>query len=264
MLIDFHTHVFPDKIAGRTLEKLETISGVHPHSNGTVEGLLGNMDRWGVDRAVLLHIATKPSQQHTINDWAASLQSDRLLCFGTVHPDAEDALEELYRIKELGLHGVKFHPDYQNFQLMEPRMFPIYETIEKLGLPMLFHAGWDPVSPDVTRAPVSAIVELLDSFPSMTIIGAHLGGMKQYEQVEEKLAGRNFYVDISMSSYYCPPDLYARIVKKYGADHLLFGSDCPWSEPPKEKAYLEQVGLTFEEREKIYWKNAVKILKLTV
>lgn len=260
MLIDFHTHAFPEKLAERTLEKLSAIAKIQPNSDGTVEGTRGKMGEWGVDKAVLLHIATKPSQQRTINDWARSIQSDDLLCFGTVHPDAEDAIEELYRIKEIGLHGVKFHPDYQGFWLTEDRMLPIYETLEKLGLPMIFHAGWDPISPDVVHAPVKAVVELLDTCPGLTLIGAHLGGMKQYDQVEELLAGRDIFLDVSMSSVYCGKEQYCRIVKKHGAGRLLFGSDCPWSSARAELEFLDQADFTPEERERICWKNAAELL----
>ena len=122
MYIDFHTHAFVDAIADRAIAKLENTmmtSGypdpTPPVTRGTVGELLEKLDEWEVDRAVVLPIATKPSQEKTINDWAASAMSDKLYFFGTVHPDAEDAFDELERIKALGLKGIKLHPDYQGY-----------------------------------------------------------------------------------------------------------------------------------------------------
>ena len=125
MYIDFHTHAFADRIAEKAISKLEHTliesgygAAVPAATRGTVGELLEKLPQWKVDQAVILPIATKPSQQIAINNWAKDVQtanSGVLWCFGSVHPDAEDAFDELERIKSLGLHGVKLHPDYQGF-----------------------------------------------------------------------------------------------------------------------------------------------------
>jgi len=127
MKIDFHVHLFPDALAVKTIGKLARIAGDEhgdaPHyTDGTLRGTLEKMDVWGVDRAVTQHIATSVHAMHKVNDFAASVRSERLYAFGSVHPDAPDALEELERIRALGLDGVKLHPDYQNFFVDEERM----------------------------------------------------------------------------------------------------------------------------------------------
>ncbi len=154
MKIDFHVHLFPDALAVKTIGKLARIAGDEhgdaPHyTDGTLRGTLEKMDVWGVDRAVTQHIATSVHAMHKVNDFAASVRSERLYAFGSVHPDAPDALEELERIRALGLDGVKLHPDYQNFFVDEERMASIYEKMAQLHLPVLFHAGWDPLSPEL-------------------------------------------------------------------------------------------------------------------
>jgi predicted TIM-barrel fold metal-dependent hydrolase len=262
MLIDIHTHMFPDKLAPKALASLSKTCKSPYYADGTVAGTMNSLKEWSVTAAVVMNIATKPSQQTTVNNWAASIQSNHLFCFGSVHPDAPDAIEELARIKELGLYGVKFHPDYQNFFVDEKRMFPLYDAISSLQLPVLFHAGADPLSPNLVHAPPKAVAKIADMFPNMKIIAAHMGGMARYDEVEEYLAGKNVYIDTSMSSRLCAPEQFARIIKKHGADHILFGSDCPWSRPTDEYNFLQAVKMRDDDREKICYQNAAKLINL--
>ena len=123
MLIDFHTHAFPEKIATKAIGKLADAAGLFPHTDGTVPALRALMKRDGVDLAVLLPIATNPAGQRQVNDFALSCAGDGILPFGTVHPDAPDALEELERLHGLGVKGVKFHPEYQSTVLHPHPLF---------------------------------------------------------------------------------------------------------------------------------------------
>ncbi|MBR6338069.1 MAG: amidohydrolase family protein, partial [Ruminococcus sp.] len=141
MLIDMHVHAFNEKIAAKALAVLVGNSSLTPLTDATTAGTLKKLDEWGVDKAAILSIATKPSQQGIINSWAASIKSERLLPFGSVHPDADDWYDELVRIKRSGLYGVKLHPDYQGFKIDEPRLFPVYEACAELSLPLLLHSG---------------------------------------------------------------------------------------------------------------------------
>ena len=138
---------------------------VEPLTDGTAAGLLAHMDSRGVEKAVVLGIATNPRQQKNVNDFAASICSDRLIAFGSVHPDAPDALEELHRIHALGLRGVKFHPEYQDFFVDEKRMLPIYELCDRLGLVVLFHAGVDIGYPNPVHCPPKRLAQVLSAFP---------------------------------------------------------------------------------------------------
>ncbi|MGI6030953.1 MAG: amidohydrolase family protein [Eubacteriales bacterium] len=260
LLIDFHVHAFPDAIAHRTLEKLAGICHSPYHTEGTLQSTLDHLQEWGVDQGVLMPIATKPSQQHSINDWAARAQSDRLYCFGTIHPRSEDWKEELHRLKELGLRGVKFHPDYQDFRVLEDCMLPIYEEIRALGLPVLFHAGRDPLAPDSTRSLPCDTTQLVDTLPGLTIVLAHMGGLRLYDEVERYLVGKPVYFDTAVASLSCPLEQYKRIIRIHGADKILFGTDCPWSTVPAELDLLRQAELQPWEWEAITGGNARRLL----
>ncbi len=141
MIIDFHVHTFPDKLAPRVIPKLSEAAGIEPQTDGTINDTLEKMKEWGVDRAVILNIATAPTQQNTINSVAAENNHLPLYTFGSVHPDGEDKISELKRIKELGLYGIKMHPEYQQFYVDDEKALPIYEECSALGLPIVFHAG---------------------------------------------------------------------------------------------------------------------------
>ena len=145
MLFDFHTHAFPEAIAPRAMQNLSyAAGGLKPQTEGTAASLKERMQCDGVDMAVVLSIATNPAQQTKVNDFAISLNEDpALFAFGSVHPEAPNALEELERIHAAGLKGVKFHPEYQSFYADDEKMKPIYRKISQLGLITLFHAGQD-------------------------------------------------------------------------------------------------------------------------
>ncbi|WP_180951153.1 amidohydrolase family protein [Marasmitruncus massiliensis] len=266
MLIDTHTHLFPDLLAGRTLQKLSEISGCPYCTDGTVAGTQRYFAQSGVDFAVVLHIATKPEQQTNVNNFARQVQDENpnLICFGSVHPDASDALEELYRIKELGLHGVKLHPDYQKVFIREERYFPLFETMSKLGLPVAFHTGWDPVSPGITRGSSKDVAVVARAFPRLTVIAAHMGGLNRYEEAQTYLAGlRNVYFDTAMSSaYFRSPELYERLIRRHGLDRVLFGTDCPWSTVDAELRFLNQTSLTEAEKAQIAFENAKRLFDI--
>ena len=260
MLIDCHVHLFPDALAGRTLEHLASIAKMPYYTQGTVDDTLRRMDEAGVDISVVQHIATRPTQQKKINDFAASIQSDRIVCFGTVHPSAPDMVEELYRIRELGLHGVKLHPDYQDFFVDDPHLAPLYETAQKLKLPILMHTGFDPVSPQAIHGPAQAVAQVAHSYPELTLIAAHMGGLSDYDRAERYLVGSGVYLDLSMSSVYCPQEQFARMVQRHGAERLLFATDCPWSRAEDELKLLDTVPLTEQEKDMVCFGNALRIL----
>ena len=262
MKIDFHVHAFNEKVAERAISNLEKIADLTAHTRGLISQTIQKLDEWGIDKAVLLPIATKPSQQQIINDWSALQNSDRIIAFGSVHPDADDAFSELERIKAMGLKGVKLHPDYQGFDIDEERLFTLYRKIAELGLVCVFHAGYDCYSPDHVHAKPEMSARVHKAVPELKMVLAHLGGYMRWEEVYEHIAGLEgeIYLDTSMCAGYIDSELFLKIIRKHGADRILLASDCPWSSADDAVRLIESVGLGFEEKEKIYHKNAEKLL----
>lgn len=175
MVIDFHTHAFPDKLALRALSSLaEKAGGLTYYTDGTIADTDEKMKQWGVDKRVMLSIATNAKQQHNVNSFAIENNNDHIIAFGSVHPDAPDALDEIDRIKNAGLLGIKFHPEYQQFLIDDPKMFPLYDKCRALGLVMSFHAGRDLGFPDTLMAPPQRSRRVIDNFPGAKIVLAHM------------------------------------------------------------------------------------------
>lgn len=262
--IDFHVHAFADKIAARTIAALADTAWIKPATDGTLAATEAAMRGWGVDGFALLSIATKPSQHLVCNNWAASTKCDHIFPFGSVHPDGEDALAELERIKSLGLYGIKLHPDYQHFFVDEPRLFPIYKKCGELGLPIIFHAGLDPVSPSEIHCTPEMAAVILDKFPDTTMIFAHLGGNSFWDDVETTLCGKfgNLWLDTALVGSYVELEQLRRIVEKHGTEQILFASDCPWDTPDKTIAKIKALGLTPAQEHAIFAGNAERLLGL--
>ena len=259
---DFHTHAFADSIAERAIGGLEKTSGMKAFTDGTADGLRRALKDCGIIGGLLLPVATKPTQQTTINSWAAECMDGTLISFGTVHPDAEDVLNELERIKALGLKGVKLHSEYQHFHPDEERMLPIYRRCAELGFPVIFHGGWDPLSPDFIRGTPQCFANAAKAVPELTFIIAHLGGMNLWDDVEKFLAGKfpNVYLDTAVIAGHISDEQLLRIIRTHGSDKILFGSDIPWDNPCNEIAMLEGLPLSQEEKELIFYRNAEKLL----
>lgn len=263
MIIDFHTHAFPEKIAANAVAKLSfTSGGMKPQTDGTIASLKEEMKKDGVDISVVQCIATSPKQQTNVNNFAVEISKDpAIVGFGSVHPDAPDALDELERIKAAGLKGVKFHPEYQSFCVDDERMKPIYKKVSQLGLVSLFHAGQDYGYPPPYRCMPDAMRRALKWFDS-PVIAAHWGAAGFGIEVMDKLCGENIYFDLSFGYCAMSKCIAQAIVDKHGTDRLVFASDMPWHRPKWEMRLIDTLDLSESDRDKIFYKNAQHLLKL--
>lgn len=264
MIIDFHTHAFPDQIAERAISSLvKGCNGEYiPCSDGTLSGLVNNMDRFGVDISVLQPVITKPSHTVTLNKWAKENTCDRVISFGGIHPATDDYKRDIDFVCELGLPGIKLHPEYQQFIVDAPEMLKIYDYALSKGLIILFHAGYDPAYPPPIHSSPKMFADISKQMQGGVIVAAHLGGQRQWDEVEEYLAGTKVYLDTSMGMDYYSHEQFLRIVEKHGADKILFGSDAPWSRAGEEIEALNSLPLSQDEKDLILYKNAKKLLNI--
>lgn len=262
---DAHVHFFQDKLADKALPKLRKISNCETHSNGTRQDTVEKLAAWGCCGGMALHIATNAHQQTSVNNFAQEAQHGGLYCFGSVHPLADNALEELQRVKELGLSGIKLHPDYQDFMAADPAILPIYEKAEQLGLPIAFHTGRDPLSPSLVHCPPDQLARVAELFPKLTIIAAHMGGMEMPQEAAKHLVGKpNVYFDTAFASHFLTAAQFGELIQLHGANRVLFATDCPWSTVPAERELLMAAGLSLTELERIAYRNAEELFGITV
>ncbi len=261
MVIDFHTHCFADAIAPAavaTLEKNAKITALH---DGTLSGLTAYMTECGVDRFVVQPIATKPSQVAVINEWAKANSGEKAVFFGALHPDDPDFLAAAQKLAADGIKGVKFHPDYQNFYTDDEKMMPLYEALRDLGLIVMLHAGWDIGMPAPIRCTPLMIRCVIENVPGLTLVAAHMGGHALWRDVEEVLLGLPIYIDTSYSHYVLQNEGMMRMIRKHGADRVLFGSDSPWTRADEEIGHIMDLDLPLEDKEAILYRNAAELLK---
>ena len=115
-IIDFHAHIFPEKVAAKAADSIGEFYGISMRHDGTVETLLESGGRIGVYKYLIHSTATRPDQVDVINNFVAEnvrRNPDKLIGFGTLHKDMEDVDGEINRIISIGLSGIKLHPDFQ-------------------------------------------------------------------------------------------------------------------------------------------------------
>ncbi len=269
MLIDFHTHAFPDGLAERAIRSLQdgvTESGLDfdntAYYNGTADGLLKQMDECGVDISVLLPVSTKSSQSEGINRWTKEIteRTDRIIPFGAIYPD-ENSLRNLDKLAESGYKGIKLHGDFQNFYADEPRMIPFYRRCGELGLIVVMHSGIDPASPHDIHTTPERIANILDKVSGTSFVIAHMGGVECEDEAVRLLSGADkLWIDTAFTDNRLSPKRMREYISAFGADRVLFASDTPWNDPVGVRDLLEKSYLTDDEKRKIFSENAVALL----
>ncbi len=267
MIIDFHTHIFPDEIAERTIGKLEKVGNITAFTNGRLDGLKRSMRDSGIDLSVILPVVTKPVQFNSVNSFAAQITGqDGIISFGGIHPDSEDFKVQLKTIRDLGLLGIKLHPDYQDTYIDDPKYIRIIHHATELGLIVIIHAGLDIGLPEPIHCTPKRVARMLYQLDAteQKIILAHMGGYDLWNEVEELIVGRNVFLDTSYSLGIMKDSQFLRIVKEHGADRILFATDSPWAGQKEAVEHLKAMDLTEEELAMIFYKNAGKLLKMEV
>ena len=267
MLIDFHTHIFPEKIAKSTISALANNSGTKPNTDGTVQGLVDAMKRANADICVTLPVLTKPSQFDSVAKFAVLVNEQfkssqkKLISFGGIHPKCEDIEEKMAYLKSVGIKGVKIHPDYQSTYIDDDGYVEILRCAKKFDMIVVTHAGIDDgYEGQPVMCPPERILKVLEKVKHDKFVLAHYGAHKQWQEVLECLAGKNVYFDTAFTLHEINESLFKDILYKHGEDKILFATDCPWREIKEDYEILKSFNLDKEIEDKIFYKNALKLL----
>ncbi len=266
MIVDFHTHIFPEKIAARTIEKLENIAHVKAFTDGREESLASSMEDANIQVSIVLPVVTKPEQFPTINKFAAKLnekyqeRQTRLLSFGGIHPDTADYKKELRMIKDLGLLGIKLHPDYQKTYFDDIKYMRILDYASELGLITVVHAGIDIGFPENTHCTPRRIQKVMEHVAPEKMVLAHYGSFDLWQEVETLVAGKNVYLDTAYIFGFIEDETFLRILEKHGADKILFATDSPWSGQKESLGHLRKLPIAQKDLNKILGQNAERLL----
>lgn len=277
-IIDFHTHAFPDKIAGKTIALLSQKGGIPAHTDGTSQGLRKVLTEAGISLGVVLPVVTRPEQFASITRFAEQINREgnfqenelsgdgkseagaELLSFGGIHPDTPDYKKELKTLADLGFRGIKLHPDYQGVFFDDIRYMRIMEYASELGLIIITHAGVDIGFPDLVRCTPKRALKVLREIKPEKLVLAHMGGWSLWEEVIETLAGEPVYLDTAYSMGHISEEHFMTLCRAHGTDKILFATDCPWGNPKKDVETFLSMPLKTEEQEQILHRNAERLL----
>lgn len=297
MIIDIHTHTFPEKIAERTLQKLAGAAKSNPVVDGTAKGLQASMKKNGVDYSIVLPVVTRPGQEETVNNVAVQTnetsEATGLISFGGIHPDTENYKEIIRGMAKNGIKGIKIHPVYQQVYFNDIRFKRIIDCAMEEDLAVITHAGYDIGFPGAEHVIPKYILPVIDELKPHKLILAHTGGWVCWEEVLSDIAGANVYFDTAFSlnpvgfpireedielakansqtpeslipaegRFSLSTDLFKKIVEKHGSDKILFGSDSPWSDQKESIEAIKNSGISSTDADLILGENAKKLLSL--
>lgn len=215
-IIDIHTHIYPVALARRAME-------VTGHENDDFkklpirENLLARMREAGVDLSVNLPVVSKPQNQGEVNRFAKEAARKNIISFGGLHPDCENVIEELEKLKDMEMAGIKFHPPFQKVHLEDPKYEEMWRKINELGFPVLIHMGTARIVRPYDLYP-SGIRKILKSAPDIPIIMAHMGSFCMMKNPDEDLENlpENVFIDTAMSAELEEAGEFEKIVRQFG------------------------------------------------
>ncbi|MBD3266401.1 amidohydrolase family protein [bacterium] len=261
MIIDVHTHIFPDHIAANAVKFLAEEADVPAFTGGKKSDLLDSMRQAGIGQSWLQPVATKPKQVDSINQMMKDIQAEgdpALVPFGAMHPDYENLPAMIRDLSAHGIPGIKIHPEYHQISPLDERLFPLYEALIEENMAILYHAGIDIGIPTLNSTP-HVFAQLNDRYPQLILILAHMGGFRQWYDVFKDLAGRDVYLD---TSYLVglSDESFITLARAHGMDKVVFGTDSPWSDQKTAVEHFQSLALTEEEKQRIFHDNAAALL----
>lgn len=261
MVIDFHTHCYPEKVVAKALGAVQ--GRLKPATDGTRSGLIASMREAGIDYSLALALVNNPANTAGVNRWAAAENRAPVFFTGSIHPADPAPVATLESIARAGLKGIKLHPEYQQFEFSEERLFPLWERCIELGIFVVTHAGYDIMFPPPWHTDPERLAAFHRRFPELRLVLAHLGSMTMWDEVEKYLVGLPVSFDLAfLTPDYIDPARLVRIIRRHGAERILFGTDSPWCSQKEQLDFIRSLPLTREELELILWKNAATLLEL--
>lgn len=261
-IADAHAHIFPAKVSEKATIAISEFYSLPYNHIGTAQELVQSEHAIRMTKCIVCSSATTPHQVQRINDFIKGQcdEHTEFVGLGTLHPYMEDAESEIVRIIELGLHGIKLHPDFQKFDIDDERAIPMYRLVSKYKLPILFHSG-DAVSPCSRVEKLSKVAKM---FPELRCIAAHFGGYLNWSSVPKDLKLDNMYFDTSSTLFSLDYDTARDMIRDIGVEKFMFGTDFPLWDPAEEMDRYYSMYLSEEENSKILYENFEKFYNVQV
>ncbi len=263
-IIDFHTHIYPTTlarramaVAGREHDEFEKLP--------VKENLWKRMEEEGIALSVVQHVTSKPATQTDVNRFAKEIVRTNVISFGGLHPDCEYVLEEIEKLKDMNMAGVKFHPPFQRVHLDDEKYIPMWQRINHLRFPVLIHCGRARGEGEYDLLP-SGVAKIMKYLPDVPVVLAHMGGRSGNPEEEKILFGlpENVYIDTAMSAERQEMADFERLAAAMGPERVVFGSDFPYGTQKAAIAFIRNSGFSENEKAMMLGGNAAKILEETI
>ncbi len=279
MIIDFHTHVFPEWLRDRRdryVSRDATFGELYGNPRArmaTAEELVAVMEADGVDLAVVIGLGwSDEGLARDMNDYiieAVRRHRGRLAGFAGVNPAwGSAAAREADRCAEAGLAGVgELHPDTQGFDMGEAGvMAPMVEAVRHHGLIVTAHSS-EPVGhlyPGKGSNGPGTLWRFIGNYPDVTLVCAHWGGGLPFYSLMPEVADslENVYFDTAASPLLYAPRVFEAALPLVGAGRILLGSDFALMRPRRLLAQIEGSTLSAAERAAVLGGNAARLLRL--
>lgn len=266
-VIDAHCHVFPDKIAEKSKISVRDFYELPMYTSGTAEHLKNERNniieidgrKFQIVKQLICSPAVVPHQTESINHFISGLveEDSAFVGFGTLHPENENFSEILAGFRDMYLYGLKVHSDFQQFNIDEPNMYPVYEECTRLKMPVLYHMGDKKLDFSHPRR----LAKVLQDIPDLIAVAAHMGGYSHWKEALEVLQpSERLYFDISSTLQFIDGDLLKQFMNRFGTEHFFFGSDFPMWNPETELRTLLSFGFSEEELHALLYSNYQKFL----
>jgi len=263
MVIDFHTHYYPDKIIDRAVENAAMALKAPPAINGTRSALIESMRKAGIDYSLALPLANTPDNVRGVNRWAQLNNQAPVFLLGSIHPRTKNPAQMIPQIAEMGLKGLKMHPEFQDFSFEDESLFPIWESCIEHDLFVLTHAGEDISFPAPWHSDPRRLKTFHERFKKLKLVVAHLGSWGMWDEVEEFIVGLPVYLDLAFTLGRVNDEQLVRIIRNHGAERVLFGTDSPWCDQDEALKHFRKLPLTENEKDLILGVNAAELLNLS-
>ena len=259
-ILNAHSHIFPEKVSEKATKAIGEFYDIPMDLVGNSKDLIVDGNKVGILKHIICSSATTPRQVKAINDFITyeAEHNKEFIPLGTLHPYMEDFIEEVERIVQKGVKGLKIHPDFQKFPADEDKAIEMYKVASKYNLPILFHAG-DKTS-DLSSP--HRIRKICDKVPDLRIIAAHFGGHQSWDEVIPTLKHSNIYFDTSSSLPFITKEMALNFINYFGAERFMFGTDFPMWNAEDELQRFFNLELSEEENKIILYDNALKIYNL--
>lgn len=278
-VVDGHVHTFSsDEVSSKIMtsfNKLYNIEYTNPGS-GTVDNVLQNMDKAGVDYTIMANFA--PAKIiHKNNCWSLETgkKYEALIPLVSFHPDMEEPMDVLMdKYINEGAKGIKFHPMAQGFDPDDARLEPVYKISQEIGFPIVFHCGRVCNARLNNYADIDMIIPVIKKYPNIPFVLTHMADGNIGDVFKTADMFENVYFDTSIVITGFDPllrmnepswpdnEVVEYVINKVGAQRIIFGSDYPWGSPGPDLDRFMEMKIDDGQKAMILSGNATRIYKL--